>query len=115
MLLRWRVRVITVLVSSLIVTTCCLVGCSDNKHEAAQLVIQEIDRKLRQHYIESGSLYLPNTGAASPNGLNIPERIVDPWGRLYRFRSPGLHNKDWIDIWSDGPDMNTKADDIRNW
>lgn len=40
----------------------------------------------------------------------------DPWGHEYQFVSPGKHNPDSFDVWSNGPDGNSgTADDIGNW
>lgn len=40
----------------------------------------------------------------------------DPWGRAYKYRYPGQHNKDRYDIWSSGKDgVDGTADDICNW
>lgn len=39
----------------------------------------------------------------------------DPWGREFRYRSPGEHSKDY-DLWSDGPDgQEGTDDDITSW
>ena len=44
---------------------------------------------------------------------SIPE---DPWGQKYQFKSPGDHNKQSFDIWSNGPDGSAGTeDDIGNW
>ena len=39
----------------------------------------------------------------------------DPWGRPYQYRSPGKHNPEEFDLWSQGPDAGSAADDIGNW
>lgn len=46
-------------------------------------------------------------------GNTIPK---DPWGNLYQYRYPGVHNKDGYDLWSMGPDGKDQTDDdIGNW
>jgi general secretion pathway protein G len=46
-------------------------------------------------------------------GGKIP---LDPWGREYKYLSPGAHNKDSYDIWSLGPSgQDGGTDNIGNW
>lgn len=41
---------------------------------------------------------------------------LDPWGEPYQYRYPGVHNKQFYDVWSKGPDrQDGTADDIGNW
>jgi len=40
----------------------------------------------------------------------------DPWGNAYRYKNPGKHNPDSVDIFSIGPDgQQGTEDDIGNW
>jgi len=39
----------------------------------------------------------------------------DPWGRLYMYAYPGVHNKRSYDLKSLGPDGVESEDDIVNW
>lgn len=66
---------------------------------------------------KAGQAWIENKGEQS--------RILDPWGKPYRYRSgdtPDAHNPDF-DIWSMGRDGKTNADpkhkdcldDIKNW
>lgn len=42
-----------------------------------------------------------------------PRQFIDPWGRSYQYRCPGVWNKTGFDLWSFGPDgLNGTADDI---
>ncbi len=48
------------------------------------------------------------------------EKLLDPWGKPYEYRSPGDVNEDSYDLWSLGPDGNDDggkegSDDIKNW
>ncbi len=48
------------------------------------------------------------------------ELPLDPCGRPYKYRNPGLHNEDWVDIYSVGRDGASKTggddpDDYNNW
>ncbi|PTY02230.1 type II secretion system protein GspG [Opitutaceae bacterium EW11] len=40
---------------------------------------------------------------------------LDPWGRPYHYRCPGIHNINTYDLWSLGPDGELSSDDIANW
>jgi general secretion pathway protein G len=45
--------------------------------------------------------------------ISIP---ADPWGRPFRYQSPGRHNTASYDLWSLGPDgRDGTPDDIGNW
>ena len=44
-----------------------------------------------------------------------PAPPIDPWGRPYEYRSPGLWNRDSYDVWSLGPDGVQSGDDLANW
>ena len=41
--------------------------------------------------------------------------IIDAWDQEIHYARPGINNKKGVDIWSDGPKMNVKEDDITNW
>lgn len=41
--------------------------------------------------------------------------VIDAWDQPIHYARPGMRNKKGVDIWSDGPKMNTKDDDITNW
>ena len=46
----------------------------------------------------------------------VREGLLDPWKRRYRYRCPGLYNKDSYDLYSLGPDgIEDTEDDITNW
>jgi general secretion pathway protein G len=41
---------------------------------------------------------------------------LDPWSNEYQYASPGEHNTDGYDFWSNGPDGESGTDDdIGNW
>ena len=49
-----------------------------------------------------------------------PAQLVDPWGNLYKYQAPGVHNVDSYDLWSCGPNGQDDSahgggDDIANW
>ncbi len=48
------------------------------------------------------------------NGPYLENKPVDPWGREYRYKSPGEHRTDY-DLYSLGKDGVESADDVTNW
>jgi general secretion pathway protein G len=48
-------------------------------------------------------------------GPYIDELPVDPWGNAYLYKYPGTRNSSGYDLWSQGQDKNSEADDIGNW
>lgn len=40
---------------------------------------------------------------------------LDPWGKPFQYRFPGVHNPDLFDLFSWGPDGVESDDDIGNW
>jgi len=45
-----------------------------------------------------------------------PDLLVDPWGQPFQYLSPGLHNPEGYDFWSNGADgLTGTPDDIGNW
>jgi len=66
-----------------------------------------------------GLMALRKKPTASPipknwNGPYIEKDPLDPWGRYYRYTSPGDHRSDY-DLYSQGKDEASDADDITNW
>ena len=54
---------------------------------------------------------------ASWNGPYLKKKRIplDPWGREYRYVSPGTHNTEEFDLFSYGQDGVEGKDDIVNW
>lgn len=48
------------------------------------------------------------------NGPYLERKPVDPWGRDYKYKSPGEHRPDY-DLYSLGRDGTESADDVTNW
>lgn len=48
------------------------------------------------------------------NGPYVEKEPVDPWGSAYVYLSPGRINPDY-DLSSVGKDLESNADDIKNW
>ena len=58
------------------------------------------------------------TKPASANNWNGPyleKKALDPWGREYKYKSPGEHRVADYDLYSLGRDGVESADDITNW
>jgi len=58
----------------------------------------------------------PGTQEA-PNwkGPYIEKKPVDPWGRPYQYKFPGIHRSQDYDLYSTGRDGVESQDDIVNW
>ncbi|MDD5729620.1 MAG: type II secretion system major pseudopilin GspG [Candidatus Omnitrophica bacterium] len=54
------------------------------------------------------------SSATNWNGPYLEKKPLDPWGREYKYRSPGEHRTDY-DLYSLGKDGVESADDIKNW
>lgn len=48
------------------------------------------------------------------NGPYLEKRPIDPWGREYKYKSPGEHRADY-DLYSLGKDGTESSDDVKNW
>ncbi|OGQ48392.1 MAG: type II secretion system protein GspG [Deltaproteobacteria bacterium RIFCSPLOWO2_02_FULL_46_8] len=59
----------------------------------------------------------PSSGSNSSqwNGPYLTNKPVDPWGRPYKYKSPGTHNPNGYDLFSVGRDGVESNDDIGNW
>ena len=54
------------------------------------------------------------SGAANWSGPYLEKEPIDPWGRPYKYKSPGAHRMDY-DLYSLGRDGVESEDDITNW
>ncbi|MBU2102268.1 MAG: type II secretion system major pseudopilin GspG [Candidatus Omnitrophica bacterium] len=62
-----------------------------------------------------GALLNKPSSAANWHGPYLEKKPVDPWGREYKYRSPGDHKVDY-DLYSLGKDgQDGTADDVKNW
>lgn len=62
-----------------------------------------------------GALLNKPSSASSWNGPYLEKKPVDPWGREYKYKSPGEHRTTDYDLYSLGKDGLESADDINNW
>ena len=65
---------------------------------------------------EDGLNALQSKPSSAPNwnGPYLEKKPIDPWGREYKFKSPGGHRPDY-DLYSLGKDGVESADDVKNW
>jgi len=56
------------------------------------------------------------SSAINWNGPYLERLPIDPWGREYKYKSPGTHRPQSYDLYSTGKDgqANTE-DDVNNW
>ena len=84
---------------------------------ATALKLYELDTGAFPSTAEGGlaALFEKPAGASNWNGPYLEKRPVDPWGREYKYVSPGTHRPHDYDLSSLGRDGQESADDIRNW
>jgi general secretion pathway protein G len=61
-----------------------------------------------------GALLSKSSSAINWNGPYLEKKPVDPWGREYKYKSPGQHRPDY-DLYSLGRDGLESEDDVTNW
>jgi len=49
------------------------------------------------------------------NGPYLEKKPIDPWGKEYKYKSPGEHRSADYDLYSLGKDGVESADDVTNW
>ena len=66
---------------------------------------------------EEGLNALLNKPSSCPNwnGPYLERKPLDPWGREYKYKSPGEHRTADYDLYSLGKDGVESADDVKNW
>lgn len=81
---------------------------------------------LKLYELDNGSFPSTNEGlnalftkpgdARTWNGPYLEKKPIDPWGREYKYESPGTHRTQDYDLYSTGKDgQSGTADDITNW
>lgn len=53
--------------------------------------------------------------ATNWKGPYLEHKPIDPWGREYQYKCPGVHNPNGYDLYSLGKDGVESEDDIGNW
>jgi general secretion pathway protein G len=62
-----------------------------------------------------GALLSKSGSAINWNGPYLERKPIDPWGREYKYKSPGEHRTSDYDLYSLGKDGTESADDVKNW
>jgi len=94
--------------------------------QAAKADIQaNIATALKLYELDNGSfptgdeglnaLFNKPASSANWNGPYLEKKPIDPWGREYKYKSPGEHRSGDYDLSSLGKDGVESADDIKNW
>lgn len=83
---------------------------------ATALKLYELDNGIFPTTEEGlGALSQKPSSATNWNGPYIEDKPVDPWGREYRYKSPGERRPQGYDLYSLGKDGKEGEDDIGNW
>ncbi len=83
---------------------------------ATALKLYELDNGRYPTGSDGLSALLAKPGNASNwNGPYLEKKPVDPWGREYKYASPGSHRTYDYDLYSLGPDGVESKDDVVNW
>jgi len=93
---------------------------------AAKADIQaNIATGLKMYEMDNGSFPTTEEGLAALlgkpssannwNGPYLERKAIDPWGREYKYKSPGEHRSADYDLYSLGKDGAESADDVKNW
>jgi general secretion pathway protein G len=102
-----------------------LTGRSEQARKAAAKtdIESNIALALDMYELDNGSypenlealLAKPSSGTDNWSGPYLKKKPMDPWGREYKYKAPGAHNKDY-DLYSLGADgAEGGGDDIANW
>jgi len=82
---------------------------------ATGLKLYELDNGNFPTTEEGLNALLSKTASAKNwNGPYLEKKPIDPWGREYKYKSPGDHRGDY-DLYSLGKDGVENDDDVRNW
>ena len=83
---------------------------------ATGLKLYELDNGKYPGGDQGLSALLSKPGDASNwNGPYLEKKPIDPWGREYVYKSPGVHRTYDYDLFSLGRDGQESADDVKNW
>lgn len=83
---------------------------------ATALKMYELDNGQFPSTEEGLSALMTKTlSAANWNGPYLEKKPIDPWGREYKYKSPGQHRPADYDLYSLGRDGQEGGDDVGNW
>ncbi len=61
------------------------------------------------------ALLVKPASANNWKGPYLEKKPIDPWGREYKYKSPGEHRAGDYDLYSLGKDGVESEDDVKNW
>jgi general secretion pathway protein G len=83
---------------------------------ATALKLYELDNGNFPGTSEGLSALLTKPSSANNwNGPYLERKPIDPWGKEYKYKSPGEHRQSDYDLYSLGKDGTESADDVKNW
>lgn len=84
---------------------------------ATALKLYELDNGGYPSSSEGGlqALFSKPSSSSNWNGPYLEKKPIDPWGREYVYKSPGVHRTYDYDLYSLGRDGQESADDVKNW
>ncbi|MFH0738720.1 MAG: type II secretion system major pseudopilin GspG [Candidatus Omnitrophota bacterium] len=83
---------------------------------ATALKLYELDNGSFPSSDEGLGALLGKPGSAiNWNGPYLERKPLDPWGREYKYKSPGEHRSSDYDLYSLGKDGTESADDVKIW
>ncbi len=83
---------------------------------ATALKLYELDNGAYPNTEEGLSALLTAPASAKNwNGPYLDKTPKDPWGNVYKYKSPGTHRPHDYDLYSSGRDGTESADDVVNW
>ncbi|MBN2119663.1 MAG: type II secretion system major pseudopilin GspG [Candidatus Omnitrophica bacterium] len=86
-----------------------------NVNIATALKLYELDNGAFPTTEESlSALLIKSASAINWNGPYLERKPRDPWGREYKYKSPGQNRPDY-DLYSLGRDGRESEDDVKNW
>ena len=83
-----------------------------NANIATALKLYELDNGVFPG--DLNALLAKPSSASNWNGPYLEKKPLDPWGRVYMYKSPGDHRTDY-DLYSLGKDGSESGDDVANW
>jgi general secretion pathway protein G len=88
-------------------------------------IMSNIATALKLYELDNGEFPASDDGLnallAKPSTANnwkgpyLEKKPIDPWGREYKYVSPGEHRTGDYDLYSLGKDGSESEDDVKNW
>ncbi|MFH1578366.1 MAG: type II secretion system major pseudopilin GspG [Candidatus Omnitrophota bacterium] len=87
-----------------------------NANIATALKLYELDNGAFPSTSEGlNAMFSAPSSARNWNGPYLERRPMDPWGKEYKYKSPGTHRTQDYDLYSLGRDGVESEDDVTNW